>query len=107
MENDDFLQDLADSFKEEPIDTSEETKIFDLVIALGKSLLPCEVYFARATDGSTFTRVVLYPGVVGEMMVDMDKWEDEWIDMYSGECSPWTKLVGAAIDFKIIENKKD
>jgi len=32
--------------------------------------------------------------------------DDIWVSMYSGEPTPWTMLVGPAIDFKISENSQ-
>jgi hypothetical protein len=101
----DHLRELRENLKDEPIDTCEETKVFELTLVIEETLVPCEVFFARATDGSTFTRAVFYAGTQLEAMLDIDKWEDGWIDMYTGEFSAWSTAVGAAIDYKISEIK--
>lgn len=84
------------------LDPTEMTHIFDMTVAFEKRLMPCEVYFARLSDGSTFTRVVAWPGdLKRERYIDVDRWEEGWIDMYTGEASHWSELVGGALDYHI------
>jgi hypothetical protein len=101
------VREILDSLKEEPINTVEESKIFDLLVPIMDTLIPCEVWFAKAEGDITFTRVVLYPGTEHERLVDMDKLDGEWIDVYSCQPTPWTILLGPAIDLRINEQQKE
>ncbi len=98
---------IIDSLKEEPIATVEENKIFDLLVPMMDSLIPCEAWFAKAEGDITFTRVVLYPNTEFERLVDMDKVEGQWIDIYSFEPTVWTLLLGPAIDLRILEQQNE
>lgn len=84
------------------LDPTEMTHIFDMTVAFDKRLMPCEVYFARLADGSTFTRVIAWPAdPIREHVIDVDRWEEGWIDMYTGEASHRSELVGHSLDYDI------
>jgi|GEM_PF-6584170 hypothetical protein len=101
------VQEIIDSLKEEPILTTEENKVFDFLVPILDTLIPCEAWFAKAEGDITFTRVVLYPGTEYERLVDLDKAEGEWIDIYSCEPTLWTRLLGPAIDLRILEQQNE
>lgn len=78
-----------------------------MTISIGNELIPAEVYFARLSDDITFTRVIIHPGSPeSQRIIDVDRDETGWIDMYTGEDSPWSRLVGPSLDFHIAQNKK-
>lgn len=93
------------SLKEEQIVPLELNKVFDLLVPMGTAMIPCEIWFARAEGDLTFTRVIIYPGTAHVASVDLEKVEGEWIDIYSCESTPWTMVLGPAIDLRISEQQ--
>jgi hypothetical protein len=93
---------------EDMIQPLEQTLVFDMIISIGNELIPCDVYFARLSQDITFTRVIIYPGnKPSERIIDVDRDEEGWIDMYTGEPSAWSQLVAPSLDFHIAQNKQD
>lgn len=92
---------------EEMIQPLEQNLVFQMTIAMGERLIPCDVYFARMSADITFTRVIMYPGdKKAERIIDVDRDETGWIDMYTGEESPWSAMVAAPLDYHIQQNKQ-
>ena len=90
-----------------PIIPAEQTKIFDMVLSMGETLIPCDVYFATMEGGNTFTRVLMYPGTAEERMIDLDKQDGAWISIYDMEPTLWTELVADALDYHIAERNRE
>jgi hypothetical protein len=100
------VREIFESLKVEPIIPVELTPVFDMTIAMFNALIPCSVFFARAEGDMTFTRVLLYPGTALQSLIDVDKVEDEWMDVYLCQATPMSEIVGAALDFHIREQNK-
>lgn len=94
-----------DYFENEgPILPVEQTKVFDMVMAMGENLVPCDVYFATMENGNTFTRVIMYPDTEAERLIDLDKQNGQWICIYEMGATLWSELVGPSLDYHISQN---
>lgn len=87
-----------------PIIPVDQAKVFDMVMAMGENLVPCDVYFATMESGNTFTRVIMYPGTTAERLVDVDKQNGQWTCIYEMESTIWSELVGPSLDYHIAQN---
>ena len=87
-----------------PLEPVELNLVFEMIVVVKATLNPCEVYFARLPDGSTFTRVIMNPGVIdNERVIDVDRWEEGWVDLHAGEATVWSELVANSLDYHIIQ----
>jgi hypothetical protein len=92
--------------RNEPLEAVDQQFLFSMALVCVDEIYSCRVYAARLADGTQFTRVVSEEGAC-ERVIDVDYWEEVgWIDMWYGEPSPWSALVGPALDYHIAGNKK-
>lgn len=81
----------------QPLEAIKQDFLFNMVVVCGDEIFDCRVFSAMLADGTRFTRVVYGPE---ERIIDVDRWEEEgWIDMWYGEPSPWSALVGPSLDY--------
>lgn len=96
-----------DNDQHQPLPAVEQKFLFGMTVVCGDELFDCKVFAAGLADGTEFTRVV-YDNHGEERIVDVDRWEEVgWIDMWYGEPSPWSALVGPSLDYHFAQINKD
>ena len=89
----------------QPLEAVDQQFLFTMTVVCGDEIFDCKVFSALLSDGTRFTRVLYGPE---ERIIDVDRWEElGWIDMWYGEPSPWSALVGPSLDYHFAQNKKD
>ncbi|NCI50325.1 hypothetical protein GWC95_10360 [Sediminibacterium roseum] len=90
----------------QPLETVHEQFLFEMHVVCAADIIGCSVFAAVQRDGTKFTRV-LYGPADDVRAIDVDYWEEiGWIDMWYGEPSPWSAMVGPALDYHFALRKK-
>jgi hypothetical protein len=88
-----------------PLEAVDQQFLFNMAVVCADEIFDCRVFSAMLSDGTRFTRV-LYADGADERTIDMDHWEEQgWIDMWYGEPSPWSAMVGPSLDYHFAQNK--
>jgi hypothetical protein len=83
----------------QPLETVEEQFLFEMNVVCSDEIIGCSVFAAVQADGTKFTRV-LYGSIEDVRTIDVQHWEElGWIDMWYGEPSPWSAMVGPSLDY--------
>jgi hypothetical protein len=86
-----------------PLEPVTQEFAFPMTVVCSDEIFECRVFAALAADGTRFTRVLYGPE---ERIIDLEYWEDEgWIDIWYGEPSPWSALVGPSLDYHFASRK--
>lgn len=90
----------------QPLETIDEQFLFEMNVVTANEIIGCSVFAAILADGTNFTRV-LYGPIEDVRTIDVDHWEEVgWIDMWYGEPSVWSAMVGPSLDYHFALRKK-
>ncbi len=88
-----------------PLEAVNQQFLFIMGVVCSDDIFECRVFSAMLADGTRFTRVMYNDGA-DKRIIDVDRWEEVgWIDMWYGEPSPWSALVGPSLDYHFAQNK--
>jgi hypothetical protein len=83
----------------QPLETVDEKFLFEMNVVCADEIIGCSVFTALQADGTKFTRV-LYGSAEDVRIIDLEHWEESgWIDLWYGEPSPWSAMVGPSLDY--------